>query len=207
MTQAEVAGLSQARRNQLGKAMLELFFYEIYQWGLVQTDPNFGNYLVCSDEDKDQLVLLDFGSAMCPDGDFLLHLGNVIAAGQARNAEAVADGLVGLGCLQPDAGPEGRRMFADFCLHLLEPLREPSELPPEYLNADGEYCWARSRLMRRAGKQAAVSAGSRHFTAPSREFAMIARKLSGVFTFIAVLGAEFNAYDIAQRHIERWLED
>ena len=65
----------------------------------VQTDPNFGNYLVCSDEDKDQLVLLDFGSAMCPDDDFLLHLGNVIAAGQARNAEAVADGLVGLGCL------------------------------------------------------------------------------------------------------------
>jgi hypothetical protein len=59
----------------------------------------------------------------------------------------------------------------------------------------------------RAGKKAAASAASRHFSTPSREFAMIARKLSGVFTFIAVLNAEFNAHDIAQRHIMRWVEE
>ncbi|MEM1112359.1 MAG: AarF/ABC1/UbiB kinase family protein [Pseudomonadota bacterium] len=207
VTQAEVANLPQERRDQLGRAMLELFFYELYQWGLLQTDPNFGNYLVRSSQERDEIVLLDFGSTLAPGRDFLGHLGAVIAAGQARDKEAMADGLVGLGCLQTDAPAEARELFADFCLHLLEPLRIPRDLPREYLNGDGEYRWARSALMRRAGKQAALSASSRHFTTPSREFAMIARKLSGVFTFIAVLGAEFNAHGIAKRHIDRWMED
>ena len=62
-------------------------------------------------------------------------------------------------------------------------------------------------LIRRVGKQAADSAASLDFTTPSREFAMIARKLTGVFTFIAVLNAEFNAHDRVSWHIDRWLEE
>ncbi|MGB1140819.1 MAG: AarF/ABC1/UbiB kinase family protein, partial [Halioglobus sp.] len=68
----------------------------------------------------------------------------------------------------------------------------------------GEYCWGKSRLMRRAGKQAAESVATRHFTTPSRDFALIARKLSGMFNFIAALGAEFNAHEMAQSHIQAW---
>ena len=36
---------------------------------------------------------------------------------------------------------------------------------------------------------------------------MIVRKLSGVFTFITVLNAEFNGHDIAHRYIDRWIDD
>ena len=61
--------------------------------------------------------------------------------------------------------------------------------------------------MRRVGKHAAASAATRHFTTPSREFAMIARKLTGVFTFIAVLDAQFNANELVHRYIDRWLEE
>jgi hypothetical protein len=38
---------------------------------------------------------------------------------------------------------------------------------------------------------------SRQFAIPSGDFAMVARKLTGVFTFIAVLDAEFNGEEIA----------
>jgi predicted unusual protein kinase regulating ubiquinone biosynthesis (AarF/ABC1/UbiB family) len=207
VTQAEVAALPQQRRNALGRAMLELFFYELYQWGVLQTDPNYGNYLLRIDGAVDELVLLDFGSTLHCEDYFLDHLGNAISGGQCGDRELVANSLVGLGCLKEDAPLAARDMFTDFCLHLLEPLRPPEQLPPEYLNGNGEYCWARSRLIRRAGKQAASSAATRHFAPPSREFAMIARKLAGVFNFIAVLNAEFNAHEIVQRHIERWSEN
>jgi hypothetical protein len=198
-----------ARRNALAQGMLELFFYELYDWGFLQTDPNFGNYLLRLDDRRkkrahDELVLLDFGSVLDCSEDFLFHLRHTIDAGQQQDVPRLVDGLIGLGCLQPDASEEGRQMFADFCLHLLEPLRAPEQLPAEYLNANGEYCWSKSRLMRRAGKQAAVSATSRHFTPPSRDFALIARKLTGVFNFIAVLEAEFNAHDMIETHISRW---
>lgn len=207
----DVARLSLERRNALAQGMLELFFYELYEWGLLQTDPNFGNYLLRLDDrrkkiGRDELVLLDFGSVLdCPK-DFLYHLRETIDAGQQQDVPRLVDGLIGLGCLQQDASTEGRKLFADFCLHLLEPLRPPAQLPAEYLNASGEYCWGKSRLMRRAGKQAALSAASRHFTTPSRDFALIARKLTGLFNFIAVLEAEFNAHDMVKSHISRWRE-
>jgi predicted unusual protein kinase regulating ubiquinone biosynthesis (AarF/ABC1/UbiB family) len=207
----DVARLSQERRNALAKGMLELFFYEVYHWGVLQTDPNFGNYLLRLGDRRrrlahDELALLDFGSMLeCPE-EFLYHLRRTIAAGQRLDVPGLVDGLVGLGCLQPDASEKGRKMFSEFCLHLLEPLRAPDQLPQEYLNDKGEYCWGRSRLMRRAGKQAALSTASRHFTTPSRDFALIARKLTGVYSFIAALDAQFNAHEMAEAHISRWQE-
>jgi len=205
VTEAAVAALPQARRNALGKAMLELFFIELYEWGVLQTDPNFGNYLIRSEEGRDQLVLLDFGSTMPCDDEFRRHFGNAIAAGQIGDRELLAESLVGLGCLRSDATEFARESFCDFCEMLLEPLREPGRLPKEYLNARGEYCWGRSRLMQRVGKQAASSAATRHFATPSRDFAMIVRKLTGVFTFITVLNSEFNGNAIVHRYIDDWI--
>ena len=118
----------------------------------------------------------------------------------------LVDGLIGLGCLQPDASEEGRKLFAQFCQHLLEPLRPPERLPPQYLNDKGEYCWGKSLLMRRAGALAAQSAINRHFTTPTRDFALIARKLTGVFNFIVALDAQFNAHELVESHIRRWRE-
>ena len=199
-----IGRLSLARRNALAEAMLELFFIELFEWGVLQTDPNFGNYLIQPEPGSDRIALLDFGSMLECTDDFLYHLRQVIAGGMEEDVPTLVSGLIGLGCLQPDAKEEGRKMFADFCLHLLEPLRHPDNLPGEHLNRRGEYRWATSRLLQRAGEMAAGTTTSRHFTTPSRDFALIARKLTGVFTFISVLGAEFNGHDLAMQHIHNW---
>lgn len=206
VTDPAISRLSLQRRTALAAAMLDLFFHELYEWGVLQTDPNFGNYLICpgSGGEADELVLLDFGSVLHGDRNFLLHLRRLIAAGMEEDESGVVAGLMGLGCLQSDAGEEARALFAEFCLHLLEPLRPATRLPKERLNRHGQYCWAESGLMQRAGKLAATNASSRHFATPSRDFALIARKLTGVFTFISVLGAEFNGYDLVAAHIDRW---
>lgn len=204
VTSKAVASLSQARRNALGAAMLELFFIELYRWGNLQTDPNFGNYLVASQARSDRLVLLDFGSTLHCEPRFLRHFGDAIAAGlEGRRADLQA-GMIGLGCLPEDASEFARESFSDFCELLLEPLRAPEALPTEYLNARGEYCWGQSRLMQRVGKLAASSAATRHFATPSRDFGLIVRKLSGVFTFITVLDAQFNSHELVHRYIDEW---
>lgn len=196
----EVSRLPLSRRNRLAESMLDLFFHEIYQWQLVQTDPNFGNYLVSIQPGQDQLVLLDFGSVMEPPAEFCKALGATIQAGQQEDRLGVIEGLIRLGCLTPDSPDKARQSFADFCLHLLEPLRTVEQLPATLLNTSGEYRWGASRLMQRAGKQAAKSTTNRDFSLPSQEFAFIARKLTGVFTFIAVLEAEFNGAPVLLRH-------
>lgn len=206
-----VASLPEPRRTALGRGMLELFFAELYDWGVLQTDPNFGNYLIRqrerAGETIDELVLLDFGSTLHCDEDFLHHFGGAIAAGQCQDREGVVHSLVGLGCLDDNSSDFARQTFSDFCLRLLEPLRPAPELPPEFLDDNGQYRWGQSRLMQRVGRFAANSAATRHFSTPSREFAMIARKLTGVFTFIAVLDARFNGHDIVHRYIDDWLEE
>lgn len=208
----DVEKLSQVRRNALAKGILELFFYELYDWGVLQTDPNFGNYLLRLDDRRkkdarDEIVLLDFGAVLECGDDFLYHLRATIEAGQREDVNAMIAGLTGLGFLTSETNKEAGELFVNFCLLLLEPLRHPDSLPQEFLNDRGQYCWGRSQLMRRAAKLAATSAATRHFSTPSRDFALIARKLSGLYNFIAVLHAQFNAYEMVEEHISRWREN
>ena len=202
--------LSLERRNHLAAAMLELFFKELYHWGAMQTDPNLGNYLVRpasrGSGDKDVLILLDFGSTVAFPERFLTALGATIAAGQRQNRSDLIRALIDLGCLKPNSHPEARETFADFCMQLLEPLRPPADLPRAYVNAKGEYDWARSDLMNRVARMAARSVKNKHFATPTKEFAVIARKLTGVFTFICLLRPQFNGFEIAERYVTEWLE-
>ena len=53
------------RGGKLGEASLEIAVREIFEWGEMQTDPNFGNYLVRlgnGNDILDKIVLLDFGA-------------------------------------------------------------------------------------------------------------------------------------------------
>ena len=197
----EVAALPQGRRNALGRLMLELFFVEIFELGFMQSDPNFGNYLISAE--GDQLTLLDFGSVMTLDESVQAALCDTIVAGHCNDDAGLLSGLQRLGCLKDDAGSHAQETFRTFVVNLLEPLRHPSQLPPEFLNASGEYCWGRSALLNRTGRHVAKSVASRQFTIPSADFALVARKLTGVFTFIAVLNAEFNAYDVIAPYLKR----
>lgn len=202
--------LSLERRNHLAAAMLELFFKELYHWGAMQTDPNLGNYLVRpasrGSAEKDALILLDFGSTVAFPERFLTALGATIAAGQRQNRSDLICALIDLGCLKPNSHPEARETFADFCMQLLEPLRPPADLPSAYINAKGEYDWARSDLMNRVARMAASSVKNKHFATPTKEFAVIARKLTGVFTFICLLRPQFNGFELAERYVTEWLE-
>ncbi len=194
VTSPNVARLSQKARNDLGRAMLQLFFVEIFELGLMQSDPNFGNYLI--GEGGERLSLLDFGSVLELNSTLREALIDTIVAGHEGDDVLLLDALIRLGCLRPDSSDYARDTFRSFIRNLLEPLRHPDQLPPDFLNRKGEYCWAKSGLINRTGKAVAGSVTSRHFTIPTGDFALIARKLTGVFTFIAVLEAEFNSWEL-----------
>ena len=56
-----LGALEAAERDSAASALLELAFREVFDWGLVQTDPNFANYRY--HRDTGRLQLLDFGAA------------------------------------------------------------------------------------------------------------------------------------------------
>ena len=199
-----VLSLPAARKNALAIAALEICCQEVFKWGQIQTDPNFGNYLVQISVDAnaqpDRIVLLDFGAVRDFPADILdLARGMTRAAFHAdRDAMKAAmkgyrffDGMK-LGTL------EG---FIDLAFLAFEPFAESSKVPRELLNAAGAYCWAKSKLHVRATSAAARSAATRHFTVPPKEFMFLSRKLMGAYTFMTVMDAEVKARDLLSKYV------
>lgn len=192
-----VAALAVERRSELGKAALELFFRELFDWGEIQTDPNFGNYRIRlageGDSERDQVVLLDFGAVQQYSDDFLDPVIQMIRASYEQDLPAVIDGGVRLHFMKREWPDEVLDKFGQVCMSVLEPLAPASQGWPEYaVNDQGQYRWKQSDLPSRVAREAARSAISRYFRVPPKEFVFLNRKLIGVYTFIAVLRAEFN---------------
>ena len=184
------------RRNRLAIAMLELFFKEAFDWGLMQTDPNFGNYRIIIDQDgeKDQLVLLDFGAVHELENGFKSALKTTILGAWLGDHDQTVAGLIALRCLRTNDSAEVKDSFVQFCFLLMEPFRKDFSLvPANALTEDGIYKWYESNLLKRSAKFGSSQVANLGFTVPPSEFMLIARKLTGVFTFVSTIRAELNA--------------
>lgn len=200
-----VQALPQSERNALAITFLELFFHEVYEWQTLQTDPNFGNYRIQYDEERQcyRIVLLDFGAVKTYDDDFIEPLKDMIKGALLRDVELTLNGALSLNIMPANLPQPILTSFAEVCFSIIEPLNfKPGEIDTELLNDKGEYIWAETNLPKRVAKQAAKAAFSEHFELPPKEFTFISRKLLGVFSFISALKAEFNGKDTALRHIQ-----
>jgi predicted unusual protein kinase regulating ubiquinone biosynthesis (AarF/ABC1/UbiB family) len=89
---------SQSVRNDVARALIGLVLRELFDFGVMQTDPNFANYRY--QPDTGRLVLLDFGATRTVEPDTISAYRAMLRAGLAadrdglRNA-ALAAGIVG----------------------------------------------------------------------------------------------------------------
>lgn len=204
LTSSTVQGLPLERRSALGEAALSLFLSELFLWGEIQTDPNFGNYRIRLGDDgqPDQIVLLDFGAVQRYDETFLDPVRRMIQASYERDLDAVIEGGIELRFMDRSWPEDILHRFGEVCMAVLEPLSPASVEKPDYaLNAQGQYRWKQSDLPSRVARQATRSAISRYFRVPPREFIFLNRKLVGVYTFIAVLCSEFDGEPILRRYL------
>ncbi|MBW3198462.1 ABC1 kinase family protein [Marinobacter nauticus] len=196
------------RRSALGQAALELFFRELFEWGEIQTDPNFGNYRIRiageqgGDSETDRIVLLDFGAVQSYSSGFLKPVIQMIRASYEEDLEQVVEGGIKLRFMSRDWPAEVLDKFGKVCMSVLEPLAKDRSQWPDYaVNSHGQYRWKQSDLPSRVAKQAARSAISRYFRVPPKEFVFLNRKLIGVYTFIAVLHSEFNGENLLRKYL------
>lgn len=101
-----VVALPQEERNRLALALLRLCLREVFEFQLVQTDPNWSNFLY--DHSSKKLVLLDFGATRPLSKEFSAsYLELVWAAANADRDELLAKS-VALGFL---TGEESQAML------------------------------------------------------------------------------------------------
>jgi predicted unusual protein kinase regulating ubiquinone biosynthesis (AarF/ABC1/UbiB family) len=204
VTSDAAAQLPQERRNQIALSLLDLFFNEFLSWKELQTDPNFGNYRIrINDGGNDQLVLLDFGAVRAFPDHFIDAFRDVAEGAFKRDQDQVIRGGVALNFMRADTPPDVLESFAKVAFRVMEPFvnDQHSPVPEQFQTDSGKYCWSASDLPKRIAGQAGGAALSRHFRVPPQEFLFFIRKLVGVYTFVAVVGAEINAAPL----LDQWL--
>lgn len=173
-------GTSQSRRDRVGGLLYHLLFRELFEFGVMQTDPNFGNYLV--DPDSGELDLLDFGSAMEYARDFTDRYARICRAMLDDDIEGVENIATEIGYIHPDDTDDHARQIVNLILMICEPLR-----------CRGAYDFAASDLTARA-RDAGIDLvfKSGHFRAPPPETIFLHRKLVGSFLLCARIRARVN---------------
>lgn len=181
--------LSQDRRNRLGQLAVSIVIREIFEWGEMQTDPNFGNYLVRLDESgQDKLVLLDFGAIKQFDDKLLSIAKNLLTAGFYQDKTMMKNAMTGYEFFDKLTGKPKDDMAQVFLL-ACEPFAGHEYLADKSHLDNDRYVWTNSDLYARVMSQAKDGMTSLEFALPPKEMMFISRKFIGAYAMLSALDA------------------
>ncbi|WP_413578457.1 ABC1 kinase family protein [Bdellovibrio sp. HCB290] len=201
-----IQSLAQERRNRLAGNFLDLYFKEIFEWGVVQTDPHSGNYRIRIDpQGHDQLILLDFGATRTYDKTFLNPYRRMVKGSLFNDQKVFLDAALELGFVRQTDSPELKAIFESFCYETVEPFIEHTD-PRNTLgviDAQGNYDWKNTDLPQRLSKKVFQIARQFSLRTPPREIIFLDRKTGGVFIFLSILKAKFRGRDILLKYLNK----
>ncbi len=201
-----IQSLPQERRNRLALSFLDLYFKELFEWGVVQTDPHAGNYRIRIDpQGHDQLVLLDFGATRSYQSEFLEPYRRMVKGSVFNDSELVTKSAHELKFLDEADQVELRDSFIDFCFATVEPFLAADD-PRNHNNlidANGMYDWKSTDLPKRVSAKAFKIIRNFKWRTPPRELLFLDRKTGGVFVFLAILRAKIRGRDLLLKYLEK----
>lgn len=201
-----IQSLPQERRNRIALNFLDLYFKEIFDWGVVQTDPHAGNYRIRIDpQGRDQIVLFDFGATRSYPDDFLGPYRRMVKGSLLNQRELFLRAALDLRFIHENDNPELKRLFEEFCFETVEPFIEYADPRNSegQIDAQGNYDWKNTTLPQRLSKKVFQIIRGFHLRTPPREIIFLDRKTGGVFIFLAVLRAKVRGRDLLMKYIER----
>lgn len=162
---------TQQQREHIAHLILDLYCREFFDWGLVQTDPNYGNFLV---RNNSQLVLLDFGAARNYEKSFVQDYCSVLVALDSRQDDAILETSIDFELIDKRESESTKEKYLVFMKKSLEPFSK--ELQPFHF-ADKDY----------ADKSLSIGrdfTSSLKYSAPPKHILLLHRKLGGIFNII-----------------------
>lgn len=167
----------QATRDRVVDRLIDLVLREIFDFGLMQTDPNFANYRY--DPDSGRIVLLDFGATREIGPDMAAGYRGLLVAGLDGDRAGLLDAACTIGLIDRALDAPHLDRLLDMAQMAFAPLRRP-----------GGYDFAADDLLGRlrdAGMDMALQRQSVHV--PPMATLYLQRKIGGIYLLAARLAA------------------
>lgn len=174
----------QSQRDRACSALCRLAVRELFEMHLVQTDPNFGNYLF--DANSGRIALLDFGATQAVTPARAEHIRALARAQRDNDAAGVLQAAKKAGFIGANDAPAQTRGVVEMMLMAGEPLRH-----------QGPYDFGASTLFKRGFQQGQAQLFGEGFAqTPPPDMLFLQRKFVGTFMLCARLNARVDMGEV-----------
>ncbi|MDV5045027.1 ABC1 kinase family protein [Vibrio diabolicus] len=179
----------QSTRDFVMHSLLELLFRELFEFKMVQTDPNFANYLYI--ESTRQIGLLDFGATREYSERFSAGYRKAFASVVNNDEQDLNDALEQIGFFSQTILPDQRQAILDLVKMACEPMLvdEPYDFKASGL----------AQKLREAGT--ILSMEQEYWHTPPADALFLHRKIGGMYLLAARIGAKVNIRQLVQPYL------
>ncbi|MCE3219780.1 AarF/ABC1/UbiB kinase family protein [Vibrio diabolicus] len=179
----------QSTRDFVMHSLLELLFRELFEFKMVQTDPNFANYLYI--ESTRQIGLLDFGATREYSERFSAGYRQAFASVINNDEQGLNDALEQIGFFSQTILPDQRQAILDLVKMACEPMLvdEPYDFKASGL----------AQKLREAGT--ILSMEQEYWHTPPADALFLHRKIGGMYLLAARIGAKVNIRQLVQPYL------
>jgi predicted unusual protein kinase regulating ubiquinone biosynthesis (AarF/ABC1/UbiB family) len=174
-------------RNAAASALLELSLREVFDWGFVQTDPNFANYRYQAD--SSQIQLLDFGATRVVSTEQRIAVRTLLHACWQGHQSDIENAAAQVGYLDETDPPIYRSGIVSLLLDVSEPVR-----------TNGRFNFGRSDLAdRMRDRLIQMRLQEKYWRLPPADVLFLHRKLGGLYLLLKRLRARIDVTDVLSR--------
>ncbi|EKM26944.1 ABC1 kinase family protein [Vibrio sp. HENC-03] len=186
----QIEHYDQSTRDFVMHSLLELLFRELFEFKMVQTDPNFANYLYI--ENTRQIGLLDFGATREYSERFSTGYRQAFASVVNNDEQGLNDALEQIGFFSQTILPDQRQAILDLVKVACEPMLvdEPYDFKASGL----------AQKLREAGT--ILSMEQEYWHTPPADALFLHRKIGGMYLLAARIGAKVNIRQLVSPYLQ-----
>lgn len=189
----KVKDMDQEERNRIGRGILYLTMQELFVWRLMQTDPNWGNFLY--DVGTRQTALIDFGATREYSKEFVDGYLRIVWANANRDEATLMDLSHKMGFLTGEENELMKNAHKQSGFTVGEPFA-----------TDEPFDFQGSQISSRMSEH--TSAFLQHrLTPPPEEVYTLHRKLAGAFMLCIKVGAIIRCRDLLEDIVRNYQFD
>ncbi len=176
-------------REKIASMAVDLFCCELFNWNIVQTDPNFANFLILEDS---KICLLDFGASMEFGAGFVEKYRSLLIALKSGDRNKVIDLSIDFDLIDKREDEKGRESY----LRMVEVSVKPFLL-------DGKFKFRNDDYIEQTKNVSWDFIRDTKYSPPPRHLIFLHRKLGGIYSLLHRMDVELDLKTFWQKWIER----